>query len=385
LAVNLWAPLGERYGAAARAAALRAGERLGYRLVRADAPDERLCAWVDWTFAPSWWSSEVRDGSAWYALAGDEIAGFAAFNARDRSWPWLRAYRDRAEAGLFGPYGVAEAHRKTGIGEVLLTLGLCGLAERFAAALIPAVSGERLIATYEERAGARVVDAYDYALRPARAVILASGNGTNAQAVIDDVRAGRNALELAAVVCNDAAAHVRERARAAGIPEEAVVWRRGEESRAGFDARVIAAVERYAPDVVLLLGWMHLLPAAFLARFPETINVHPAFLPFDPAADTVVMPDGTTIPAFRGARSPEATVAAGVAWSGVSVHRVTPAVDRGGILVRTPLRLDGPVTLEELRTRIRPLEHAAVAKAIRRWSLTGTEKSSSAAARETSV
>jgi hypothetical protein len=270
LAVNLWAPLGERYGAAARAAALRAGERLGYRLVRADAPDERLCAWVDWTFAPSWWSSEVRDGSAWYALAGDEIGGFAAFGARDRSWPWLRAYRDRAEAGLFGPYGVAEAHRKTGIGEVLLTLGLCGLAERFAAALIPAVSGERLIATYEERAGARVVDAYDYALRPARAVILASGNGTNAQAVIDDVRAGRNALELAAVVCNDAAAHVRERACAAGIPEEAVVWRRGEESRAAFDARVIAAVERYAPDVVLLLGWMHLLPAAFLARFPES-------------------------------------------------------------------------------------------------------------------
>jgi phosphoribosylglycinamide formyltransferase-1 len=386
LAVNLAAPLGERYGADARAAALLAGECLGYRLVRADAPDERLCAWVDWKFAPSWWSSEVRDGSAWYALsAGGEIAGFAAFGARDRSWPWLKAYRDRADAGIFGPYGVAEEHRKSGIGDVLLTLALCGLAERFASAGIPAVSGERLIATYEERAGARIVEEFAYVLRPARTVILASGNGTNAQAVIDDTRAGHNALELAAVVCNDARAPVRERARAAGIPEEAVVWQRGAESRAAFDARVSAAVARCEPDLILLLGWMHLLPAAFLERFPETINVHPAFLPFDPAADTVVMPDGSAIPAFRGARSPEATIAAGVAWSGASVHRVTPAVDRGGILVRTPLRLDGPTTLEELRSRIRPLEHAAVAKAIRRWSLTAVEKSSSAAVRETSV
>jgi len=380
------APLGERYHAAVLADALRAAERLGYRLVRVDAPDERLCAWVDWTFAPSWWSSEVRDGSAWYArTSGGEIAGFAAFGARDRSAPWLRAYRERPEIGIFGPYGVAEAHRKTGIGEVLLTAALCALAERAADALIPAVSGERLIASYATRAGARIVDTFAYALRPARAVILASGSGTNAQAVIDDVRARRNALEIAAVVCNDPDARVRERARAAGIREEAVVWQRGAESRAAYDRRVIDAVAAYEPSLVLLLGWMHLLPAAFLERFPQTLNVHPAFLPFDPAADSVVMPDGSVIPAFRGARSPEATIAAGAAWSGVSVHRVTAAVDRGSILVRTPLRLHPPVALDDLRTQIRPLEHAAVAKAIRRWSLSAEEKSSSAAPSEPSA
>ncbi len=372
MAVNLAAPLGERYGTAALAAALRSAERLGYRLVRVDAPDERLCAWVDWTFAPSWWSSEVRDGSAWYALtARGEIAGFAAFGARERSWPWLSAYRDRPEAGIFGPFGVAEAHRKSGLGDALLTAALCGLAERHTSALIPAVSGERLIAHYVARTDARVVDAYDYALRPARALILASGNGTNAQAVIDDTQAGRNALVLAGVVCNAAGARVRERARTAGIREEAVVWRRGEESRAAYDARLLDAVACYEPDLVLLLGWMHLLPAAFLERFPATINVHPAFLPFDPAADTVVVPDGSAIPAFRGAHAPEATVEAAVAWSGVSVHRVTPAVDRGGILVRTPLRLEGPTPIDDLRARLRPLEHSAVAKAIRRWSLAG--------------
>ncbi len=370
MAVNLLAPLGGRYGAEALAQARRDAEARGYRLARVDSPEERLCAWIDWTFAPSWWSSEARDGSAWIAYAASgEIVGFAAFGARSRSAPWLRDYAARADAGIFGPFGVAEAQRGTGLGEALLTAALCGLAETAALALIPAVSGERLIASYERRTGARVADTYDYALRPARAVILASGSGTNAQAVIDDTQAGNNALELTGLVCNAADARVRARARNAGIAETLVTWERGAETRAQFDARVIDAVAGFAPDLVLLLGWMHLLPAAFLARFPETINVHPAFLPFDPAADTVVMPDGAVIPAFRGARSPEATVAADAPWSGVSVHRVTPAADRGGILVRTPAARPAGSSLDDLRATLRPLEHAAVAKAIRRWSL----------------
>jgi phosphoribosylglycinamide formyltransferase-1 len=344
---------------------------LGYRLTRVDHPDERLSAWIDWQFAPSWWSSEARAGSAWFAeTAGGEIAGFAAFGSRDRSAHWLQAYRDRPEVGLFGPYGVAEAHRKTGVGMALLTAALCGLAARAPSALIPAVSGDRLIASYVQRADARVVDTYDYDLRPARAVILASGSGTNAQAVIDDVQAGNTALTIAGVITNHANAGVRARAREAGIVEKALVWERGSETRAVYDARLIAAVARYEPDLVLLLGWMHLLPPAFLDRFPQTINLHPAFLPFASVEDQVTMPDGSVIPAFRGARAPEATIAANVPWGGVTVHRVTPATDRGDVLVRTPFALTPETTLERFREEIRPLEHAAVAKAIRRWSLT---------------
>ena len=371
MAVNLLAPLGERYRPEALPAALHTGEHLGYRLVRTDVPDERLCAWIDWAFAPSWWSSEVRTGSVWYALAPDgAIAGFAGFGSPDRSYHWLQAYRKRPDVGIIGPYGVAPAHRKTGLGDVLLVAALCTLAERYRWALIPAIAGERLIASYEERAEAHVTDSYDYALREARAVILASGSGTNAQAVIDDVQSGDSTLDVVGVIANHAQAKVRERARDAGVKEEAIVWDRASESRAAYDARLLDTVARYEPELILLLGWMHLLPAAFLERFRETINVHPAFLPFDPAADTVVMPDGSEIPAFRGARAPEATIAAGAAWAGVSVHRVTPATDRGEILVRTPLRLEPATTLEHLRNGLRPLEHAAVAKAIRRWCLT---------------
>jgi len=371
LAVNLLAPLGERYDAEALAGALRMGERLGYRLVRVDAPDERLCAWIDWQFAPSWWSSEVRGGSAWYALAADgTVAGFAAFGSDERSYHWLRAYRRRADVGLFGPYGVAEAHRKTGLGEVLLTAALCGLAERFRWGLIPAVSGERLIASYAERTNAHVADSYDYALRPARAIVLASGSGTNAQAVIEDVRSGGSTLDIVAVIANDVNARVRERARAAGISEDAIVWDRAGEARAAYDARLIDGIARHEPELILLLGWMHLLPATFLGRFPETINVHPAFLPFDSSADTVVMPDGSRSPVFRGARAPETTIAASVAWGGASVHRVTLATDRGEILVRTPVQLRPEISLAGFREQIQPIEHAAVTKAIRRWCLT---------------
>lgn len=340
-------------------------------LVRVDAPDERLCAWIDWQFAPSWWSSEVRAGSAWYALAADgTIAGFAGFGSPDRSYHWLQAYRKRTDVGLFGPFGVAAAHRKTGIGEALLTAALSSLERSFRWALIPAVSGERLITSYEQRTDAHVADSYDYALRPARAVILASGSGTNAQAVIDDVQTGDSALDIVAVISNHEGARVRERARDAWIKEEAIVWDRASDPRAAYDARLIEAIARYEPDLILLLGWMHLLPAAFLARFPKTLNVHPAFLPFDPAADSVVMPDGSQIPAFRGGRAPEATIAAAVRWGGASVHCVTAEVDRGDILVRTPLELAEATTLDQFRERIRPIEHAAVTKAIRRWCLT---------------
>lgn len=367
MAVNLLAALGARYGAERLASARSNAEANGYRLVRADGPDERLAAWIDWRFAPSWWSSEAHAGSSWYAERGNEIAGFAAFGARDLPFRWLRAYRERDDVGIFGPYGVAPEHRGKGIGEVLLTAALCGLAERYPSALIPAVGTPVLIALYQERTGAQVVDEFSYDVPRARTVILASGSGTNAQNIIDRVASNELALDLAAVIANDPEARVLQRARDAGVVAETVEWARQSEPRAAFNARLLAAVARYEPELVLLLGWMHLLAPAFLERFPETLNVHPAFLPFDPQADEVTMPDGSQIPAFRGGRAPEATVRAGVRWSGATVHRVTAETDRGAVLVRTPLALSSPVTVDELHNRVRALEYAAMPKAIRRW------------------
>lgn len=365
--VNLLAPLGAAYDEAALAAAYRRAEGLGYTLVRVDRPDERLAAWIDWRFAPSWSSSEVRSGSAWYAHRNGAIAGFAGFGSRERRVRWLRRYEGREDLGLLGPIGVAKEHRGSGLGEALLTAAACSLAPRASNALMPAVDGARLIAMLERRIAARVVDRYETSSPKSRTVILASGEGTTAQAVIDAVAEGTLVLDIGGVVADRAAAPVLERARKAGIVAVPLPWNRARETRENFDARLITAVDKLAPDLVLLLGFMHLLPPAFLASFPETINVHPAFLPFDPARDDVTLPDGSTMPAFRGARALEATIAADVRWSGASVHRVTAAADRGAILVRTPLHLDGTPGLDELRDQVRPLEHAAVAAAIRRW------------------
>lgn len=369
--VNLVAELDdERFGAAALARAHDEAREAGAVLRRVDAPDEHLSAWIDFHFAPSWWSSEVRRGSAWVASVDGAIAGFAAFGVRGLRYPWLRAYAGARGMGLFGPYGVAKAHRGTGIGEALLLAALCAVRETGAtSALIPAVDGERLAATYAARCGAREIAGFTDAVPKTRAVILASGTGTNARNVLELVAAGRLPLEIAAVVCNRDAAPVLDIAQQHGVDALRVVWNRGAETRAAYDLRVIDVVARTAPRLVLMLGWMHLVSPQFLERFPETINVHPAFLPHDPAADDVVAPDGTVIPALRGAHAVHDALAAGLAWSGVTVHHVTPATDRGDVLVRVPVPVGDAATPEALLDRIRPLEFASVSAAIRRWAL----------------
>jgi phosphoribosylglycinamide formyltransferase-1 len=338
-------------------------------LRRVDAPDDRLSAWIDLHFAPSWWSSEVRRGSAWVAEIDGAIAGFAAFGARGLRYPWLRAYRGRPDIGIFGPFGVAEQHRGGGIGEPLLDAALCSLrAAGHARALIPAVGGERLIASYQTRTGATIADAFSDEVPRVRTTILASGAGTNARNVLERVRAGALPLDVSAVVCNHDDAGALDVARAHGVQPLLVVWDRTREARAAYDERLLASVAHTEPELVLLLGWMHLLAPAFLERFAETINLHPAFLPHDPAADEVTAPDGTAIPALRGAHALRDALRAGIAWTGATVHHVTPATDRGDVLVRVPLAIGDAATEEELREKIRPVEFATVATAIRRWT-----------------
>ncbi len=370
MTVNLLAALDdERYGAAALARARASAERAGYILRRVDGPDDRLSAWIDFVFAPSWWSSEARAASAWIAERDGAIAGFAAFGARGLRFSWLRAWRDRRDVGIFGPYGVEAASRGRGIGEALLTAALCSLyAGGFSSALIPAVGYEPLARMYVARTGAIVADELDLKRGPFRATILASGVGSNARNVLERVRDGTLPFEIGALIANDERAGALAVARAHGVEPFVVRWDREREPRAAFDARIVAAVARTRPELVLLLGWMHLLPDAFLECFPETINVHPSFLPHDPAADETIAPDGSVIPALRGAHALRDALRLGVPWTGATVHYVTGRTDRGTVLVRVPLAAGGATTEAELREHVRPAEFAAVNKAIRRWT-----------------
>jgi phosphoribosylglycinamide formyltransferase-1 len=333
--------------------------------------DETTLAWIDATFG-GWWSSEVSVSTAVVARDAKGPLGFAAFDPSRLRFGWLRGLATAHDVGVFGPFGVEPTARGTLLGPALLHAALAGLYQRgYARALIPAVGDERLVAYYVRHAGARVAERFPAApfVTPGiRTTLMASGSGTNVQAVLDAVAAGRLPLEIVSLVSNRSDAYAIERARRANVPEiEVAEWNRRETPRAEYDARLLERVSAHEPELVLLLGWMHLLDADFVRRFPDLLNVHPAFLPLDPSRDRVGLPDGSTIPAFRGPYAVRDALAAGSTWTGATVHRVTPETDRGPVFTRRPLAIEPGEDEAAILARLHPLEHQLVEGAIRRW------------------
>jgi phosphoribosylglycinamide formyltransferase-1 len=159
--------------------------------------------------------------------------------------------------------------------------------------------------------------------------VLASGEGTNLQALID---AG---LPITAVASNRAGARALERARAAAIPAEPF---EDEDGMAEW-------LEGYRVEVVVLAGYMRVLSPAFLGRFDPIVNVHPSLLP-----------------AFPGLRAIERAVEAGVAETGVTVHLVDEGIDTGPVLRQEPVPVEPRATLVE---RIHAVEHRVLPEVVR--------------------
>jgi len=175
--------------------------------------------------------------------------------------------------------------------------------------------------------------------------ILASHGGTNAQAIVDNARAGTINAEVAVVVSNNASAQVLERAKRAGVPGEVVnaVRYRGE----GEDDRALVGVlRRYGVELVVLAGYMKKLGPAMLAAFRNRIvNVHPALLP----------KHGGT--GKYGIHVHESVIASGDTESGVTVHLVDEQYDHGRILGQTRLPVVPGDTPETLQQRVLGVEH----------------------------
>src|SRR5581483_7935447 len=123
---------------------------------------------------------------------------------------------------------------------------LAGLRDAgYSQALIPAVGNEKLITYYEKHGGARVAERFDrtqWSGKKYRTVVLASGNGTNFQAVVDRAQSGKLPLDVVALVANDAQAFALERARAAGIQAIALPWDRKTQLRPDYDEQLSRAV-----------------------------------------------------------------------------------------------------------------------------------------------
>ena len=181
--------------------------------------------------------------------------------------------------------------------------------------------------------------------RPTRLAVLASGTGSNLQAIIDACAAGRLPAAVAAVISDRRDALALTRAAAAGIPA-VHIGRHDDESRTDYDARLADVVAGYGPDFVVLAGWMRVLSMSFLGCFPNrVVNLHPA-LPGELAGTRAIER------AWHEALAGERTV------TGVMVHLVPDeGVDDGPVLASRPVPIRPDDTLDTLTARIHDVEH----------------------------
>jgi phosphoribosylglycinamide formyltransferase-1 len=182
---------------------------------------------------------------------------------------------------------------------------------------------------------------------PFRVGVLASGTGTNLQAILDQLHGGGQ-VEVVAVGSDKPAAQALERGARAGI-ETAVFERGAYPDREARDLAMAEWLDGRDVQLVVLAGYMQLLSAAFVRRFANRIiNVHPALLP-----------------AFPGIGSIEKALNHGVRITGVTIHYVDEGVDSGPILLQRPVPVPADRDLGALEEAIHATEHALLPQAIR--------------------
>ncbi|GAB4502472.1 MAG: phosphoribosylglycinamide formyltransferase [Anaerolineales bacterium] len=187
-----------------------------------------------------------------------------------------------------------------------------------------------------------------------RLVVLISGNGSNLQAILDACASGEISASVAAVVSNKFEAYGLIRAQRAGV--EALYFPKLEnESRAEYDSRLAVFVASRQPDYVVLAGWMRLLTASFLSRFPQrVINLHPALPGTFPGTHAIE-------------RAYEAFQRGEIEHSGVMVHFVPDeGVDNGPVLAFEQVPIFSDDTLELFEARVHAAEHRLLVKTLAR-------------------
>lgn len=170
--------------------------------------------------------------------------------------------------------------------------------------------------------------------------VLLSGRGSNLQALIDAIAAGRLHARIAVVISNVAEAHGVARARGLGIPT-VVLAHTDAPTRAAYDARLVDTLQAHGVELVVLAGFMRLVTRVLLDAFPSRVlNVHPALLP-----------------AFPGLHAERQALAHGVRLTGVTIHFVDEETDHGPILAQAAVPVVPGDTEETLHARIQLQEH----------------------------
>lgn len=177
--------------------------------------------------------------------------------------------------------------------------------------------------------------------------VLASGGGTNLQALIDRCQDGSLAAEIAIVIANNPDAGALARAGRAGIPTRCVNHR-DFAGREAFDAALVEALHAAGVELVVLAGFMRIITPVMLAAFPQRIiNIHPALLP-----------------AFPGLHVQQQALDYGARFSGCTVHFVDGGVDTGPIIIQAAVPILPDDSAETLAARILEQEHSIYPRAI---------------------
>ena len=182
-------------------------------------------------------------------------------------------------------------------------------------------------------------------------VILISGSGSNMAAIVRAAEQGRWAERLnarvAAVLSNRADAQGLDFAKDHGIAT-AVLDHKAFASREAFDAALMAEIDRYAPDLVVLAGFMRILTPGFVAHYAgRLLNIHPSLLP-----------------AFPGLNTHQRAIDAGCRFAGATVHQVTAELDHGAILEQAVVPVLPDDTPDTLAARVLTQEHLIYPQAV---------------------
>jgi len=179
-------------------------------------------------------------------------------------------------------------------------------------------------------------------------VILISGRGSNMEAIVRAAETEKWPARIAAVISNKPEAQGLAFAQACGIPT-AVVAHKDFASREAFDSALQETIDRFAPDLVVLAGFMRILSAAFVAHYAgRMLNIHPSLLPL-----------------FPGLGTHRQALDAGVAEHGVTVHFVTAELDHGPIVAQARVPVLPGDTEDVLAARVLVEEHKLYPYAVR--------------------
>lgn len=186
-----------------------------------------------------------------------------------------------------------------------------------------------------------------------RVVVLLSGSGTNLQALIDAAQNQTLGAQLVAVISNRPAAYGLERARAAGITN-LTLDHKAFDSREAFDQALMAEIDQFAPDLVVLAGFMRILTPAFTQHYHgKMLNIHPSLLP-----------------KYQGLHTHQRALDAGDSCHGVTVHFVTAELDGGPAAIQAIVPVLAGDDADSLARRVQVQEHVIYPMAVN-WFASG--------------